>query len=257
MSGYTKLFSSILTSTIWQEPKETKLLWITMLAMSNRDGVIEGSVPGLAKTAGLTIEEVVDGLQRLKDKDFWSRTKTNEGRRIEDVDGGWRLLNHSKYRELMNADERREYNRRKQAESRARQASKSVKDVNDIGNMSALSAHTDTREQIPDTKIPLAAKPRARNELCDSLARACGLNPLEMTPRSAQSCAVAAAQIRKVSPNADEQEFSRRALNYRSRFDGAALTPRALCDHWAGLDRTPLPRNQNPAPTAADHEKPF
>lgn len=142
MAGYTKLFSSILTSTIWQEPKETKVLWITMLAMANKDGVVEGSVPGLAHVSGLTIDETVAALKRLLEKDFWSRSKEHEGRRIEEIDGGWRLLNHDKYRALMSAEERKEYNRRKQAEGRAkvRGESQSVSaNVNDMSMTPSVS----------------------------------------------------------------------------------------------------------------------
>lgn len=51
MSGYTKLFSSIIDSTIWRESKETKIVWITMLAKADRYGVVEASLPGLADAA--------------------------------------------------------------------------------------------------------------------------------------------------------------------------------------------------------------
>jgi hypothetical protein len=47
-----------------------------------------------------------------------SRTKTDKGRRIEEIDGGWRLINYVKYRELQDDEERREYFRVKKAESR-------------------------------------------------------------------------------------------------------------------------------------------
>ena len=52
---YTKLFTSILDSTVWQEGLETKVVWITLLAMADREGKVDGSVPGLAKRAGVTI----------------------------------------------------------------------------------------------------------------------------------------------------------------------------------------------------------
>ena len=120
MAGYTKLFNSILGSTIWRESKETKILWITMLAMAERTGKAICTVPGLAAFAGLTIEETERGLSDLLSPDKYSRTKEHGGRRIEVVDGGWLLLNHSKYRAMMSADERREYKRAKQAEYRDR-----------------------------------------------------------------------------------------------------------------------------------------
>ncbi len=138
MTGYSKLFGSIITSTIWREDKETKILWITMLALKDKNGIVEGSVPGLADMARLTLAETEESLQKLRDPDPHSRTKTREGRRIEDVDGGWFIINHEKWRNKMNADERREYLRIKQAEHRARQ-----QPVNKRKQKSTPSTHTD------------------------------------------------------------------------------------------------------------------
>lgn len=129
MAGYTKLFSTIVTSTIWREPKETKVLWITMLALANKDGVVEGSVPGLAHMAGLTREETDRSLSTLMAPDVDSRSQADDGRRVKVVDGGWFLVNHAKYRALMNADDRREYLRKKQAEYRRKQPSTNVSDT--------------------------------------------------------------------------------------------------------------------------------
>ena len=140
MSGFTKLFNSILYSTIWQEPNATRILWITMLAMSDKNGEVMASVPGLAKTAGITIPECRSGLETLMSPDPDSRTKDHDGRRIEEVDGGWNLLNHGKYRQLLSAEERKEYNRKKQAETRERTrraiAEQKLKPVNDAADLS-------------------------------------------------------------------------------------------------------------------------
>jgi hypothetical protein len=125
---FTKLFNSILDSTIWQEPKETKIVWITMLAMADRGGEIHASIPGLAVRAGVSLDECQNALNCLKSPDKFSRTKDHDGRRIADIDGGWRLLNHGKYRALLSAEERKEYNRRKQAEYRSNRKT----DVNDM-----------------------------------------------------------------------------------------------------------------------------
>ncbi len=120
MTGYTKLFGSILDSTIWQEAPETRLVWITMLAMKDWRQVVEASVPGLAKRAGVSLEACELALEKLEGPDPYSRTKEHEGRRIERVDGGWYILNGVKYRERMSADDRKEYKRVKAAEYRAR-----------------------------------------------------------------------------------------------------------------------------------------
>lgn len=121
MNGYTKLFGSLVGSTIWRsESKETKIVWITMLAMANRDGIVESSVPGLADFAKVSMEETVLALERLSNPDEYSRTPDNQGRRIEKVEGGWKILNHAKYREKLNLEERRAYLAKKQAEYRKR-----------------------------------------------------------------------------------------------------------------------------------------
>ena len=110
MSGYTKLFSTILASTIWRESNETRIVWITMLAMADKYGFVGGSVPGLADFARISIEDTERALEELKSPDEYSRTKDHGGRRIADVDGGWLIINYSKYRAKMSQDERREYN---------------------------------------------------------------------------------------------------------------------------------------------------
>lgn len=118
MSGFTKLFSSITDSTIWQEPDPTRIVWITMLAMADQRGRVDASVPGLASRARVTLEACVKALDTLRSPDQWSRTKDYDGRRIEDVDGGWLLLNHAKYRAERSQADRLEYQRNLMAERR-------------------------------------------------------------------------------------------------------------------------------------------
>lgn len=120
MAGYTKLFSSILASTIWEADMPTRIVWITLLAMADKDGIVEASIPGLSTFARVSIPEVEAALEVLKSPDPYSRTKTNEGRRIEPVDGGWFVINHAKFRNQIDGEERREYLRVKQAEYRAK-----------------------------------------------------------------------------------------------------------------------------------------
>lgn len=126
VQGYTKLFQSILASTIWREPNETRIVWITMLAMADKRGVVEASVPGLADMARVSLACCKRALKALQTPDRYSRTREHDGRRIEPVDGGWLLLNHGKYRAKLNADDRREYLKVKQRESRARRLSTGV-----------------------------------------------------------------------------------------------------------------------------------
>jgi hypothetical protein len=99
--NWSPLFGNILTSTIWQEPDATRLVWVAMLAMKDANGKVSASVPGLAHVARVSIEDTRKALKTLESPDPESRTKEHEGRRIEKVDGGWIILNHFKHREKL------------------------------------------------------------------------------------------------------------------------------------------------------------
>lgn len=107
MNGYTKLFGTIVTSTVWELDSDVRVVWITMLAMCDQHGEVMASVPGLAKVAGVSREACERALATFMAPDPDSRTTDFEGRRIEKVDGGWLLLNHAKYRKQMSIEERR------------------------------------------------------------------------------------------------------------------------------------------------------
>ncbi len=124
MNGYTKLFQSIVTSSVWQEPDETRLVWITMLALADQNGFVEASVPGLANVAKVSLEKTTEALVVLESPDKWSRSQEHEGRRIKAIEGGWVVLNHGKYRGKLSQSDRREYQRVKQAEYRKKRKSK-------------------------------------------------------------------------------------------------------------------------------------
>lgn len=126
MSSFTKLFNSIVTSTIWDEPDHVRLLWVTMMAMATKGGVVEASIPGLARLARISVDQCEDGLQRLSSPDKYSRTEEREGRRIEKVDGGWRLINYEKYRNMLSQEERRQYKTLKQRQYRANRGHSTV-----------------------------------------------------------------------------------------------------------------------------------
>lgn len=145
-SGYTKLFASITDSTIWQAPDATRLVWITMLALADQNGYVGASVPGLASRARVSMPDCLAALETFRQPDEWSRTPDYEGRRIVDADGGWFLLNHSKYRAIQDAEARREQARLAMAKLRAnRKESVTVSDVNSgDGRLAQEEAEEDT-----------------------------------------------------------------------------------------------------------------
>jgi hypothetical protein len=120
MAGFTKLFSEIVTSSIWCEDDKTRLVWVTLLALAGPDGVAKAALPGLAHAARVTLEECQMAMDKLQSPDPFSRSKEYEGRRVKEVDGGYQLLNYLKYRETMDSEERRMYKAYKQRQYRNR-----------------------------------------------------------------------------------------------------------------------------------------
>ena len=116
--AFTKLFGSITDSTIWCEPNETRLVWITMLAMADRHGYVGASVPGLAHRARVSVESTEAAIAKFLSPDPYSRSQDYEGRRIEEADRGWILLNYGRYRDMRDEEVRKEYERARKRKQR-------------------------------------------------------------------------------------------------------------------------------------------
>lgn len=119
--SYTKLSSSILTSTIWMEGPNIKLVWITLLVLADKNGEVTATIPGLAWTAGVPLQDCEAAINKFLAPDPYSRTPDDEGRRLERIEGGWSLLNHQKYRLMAGKDEQKSSNAQRQQRWRDRQ----------------------------------------------------------------------------------------------------------------------------------------
>lgn len=158
---YTKLFSSITASTVWGEPYATRIVWVAMLAMADARGEVYGSVPGLARHANVTTDEARAALASFCAPDPDSRTDDNEGRRIEDIDGGWRLLNHAKYAAIRSEAERREYKRQWDRDNRP----------SGHARQSDSPTASDKSPSIPTAPTPPALTPALRARAKDKTCR--------------------------------------------------------------------------------------
>jgi hypothetical protein len=165
MVGFTKLFSSIVHSTVWREKDHVRLVWITMLALADKNGNVEASIPGLADAARVTIKECEDALERFQKPDKYSRSVEHEGRRVKPVDGGWLLLNYEKYRGKLVAEKKREQNAERQRRFREKQNNAPVTPGNVTVTRNAQSeaeseaeAYTEEKKKIDGTKAPSKAK---------------------------------------------------------------------------------------------------
>ena len=94
--GFVKLYGDqLLNSTVWVTTSvETRMVWITMLLLSDQHGIVQASIPGLAKQAGVSIKDVEKAMEVFTNPDKYSRSREYAGRRAEPIDGGGLVLNY-------------------------------------------------------------------------------------------------------------------------------------------------------------------
>jgi len=127
MGGFAKLHSGIVDSSIWTEDHATRIVWITFLAKADASGNVIGCQQRLAASANVSIDEYDIAIEKLSSPDPESKTPDEEGRRIVPIQGGWRLVNHAKYRAKRDSETRKEQNREAQKRRRERAKNASAK----------------------------------------------------------------------------------------------------------------------------------
>jgi len=158
MSGYTKLFSSILMSSIWEESTETRLVWVTLLALADQHGHVDGTVKSLARVSRVSVEECQGALACLLGPDVDDRSGVLDGRRIVPEAGGWRLVNHAAYRSRMSADERRERDKLRKRNARLSAASPQTSEiVRDVSQAEAEAEASPKAKAEQNTKSTRSA----------------------------------------------------------------------------------------------------
>ncbi len=110
---YNKIFTKILDSSIWLEQAHVRLVWITMIAMQDKDGLVSLSgVGNVAQRARVSDQEAADAIHILESPDTRNPGQEHEGRRLERIPGtGWVVINSKKYRDIVFAEEARRLNR--------------------------------------------------------------------------------------------------------------------------------------------------
>ena len=96
---FVKLDCGIIHSSLWAEDSDTKICWITLLLLADATGFVRAAASAIAREAGISAEVARRSLDLFQGPDDESRTPDNQGKRIERVDGGYRVLNYEKYRE--------------------------------------------------------------------------------------------------------------------------------------------------------------
>jgi len=146
--GFTKLFNSIITSSIWSEDDKVRIMWITMLASTDASGHVTGSIPGMAAIARMSLQEAEQSIAALCSPDPYSRSKEYDGRRLIEADGGWLIVNYAKYRQRRDPEKRREQNR----EAKRRQREKESGCQQDVSQSQPKSAQAEAEAEAEADK---------------------------------------------------------------------------------------------------------
>lgn len=152
---YVKVYVEFLESTLWWgENEQTRLIWITLLVAADWEGIYHGTLPGLAGKARVSLEDAERAIERLMTPDKHSRTPDNDGRRVEKIDGGFKLLNYQKYRDKQTP--KQEQDARDQAAARARKKAAVTPDASDatLTNQTVLSLESQSESESRSERNP-------------------------------------------------------------------------------------------------------
>lgn len=119
---FAKIFESLWGGSMVGQP-DAQLVFVFLLAHSNRDGFVDEHPSKIAALTGLPAERVEVALRLLEAEDPASRSPEEAGRRILLVDAhrawGWLIVNHAKYRAMRDEEQRREEARARMRRRRA------------------------------------------------------------------------------------------------------------------------------------------
>lgn len=161
MGEFSLLHGSILNSSVWVlGTKEERIVWITILAMKDREGVVKSSMVGLADRAKVTLKECEAAVRKFEGPDKHDTSKVDGGRRLRAVPGGWQVVNHEYYR--YSSDERREQWRMAKAAQRARIASGNGGGGQAVGH--GIGRYLQNKDAPPEVVTDVMAKVQAEDE---------------------------------------------------------------------------------------------
>lgn len=167
MNGFALLWGKILQSSIWvKESKETRLVWITLLAMKDFEGKILSSVIGLADRAKVSPDECRAALAVLLAPDPDDTSGVENGVRIREIAGGWQVVNHDLYR--FSTEAKREFWRQSKAEQRKKKKRPARRSKPSPGEHLAVQAEANGDTATADA-IAAAPADRIEQERLDAL----------------------------------------------------------------------------------------
>ena len=152
MSGYTKLFNSILMSSVWEESADTRIVWVTLLALADQNGHVDGTVKSLARVARVPLDACQTALATFLEPDPMDRSGVEDGRRIRPDAGGWLIINHGLYRHRMSLDDRRHRDKVRKRVARAAASASCPQTSESVRDVSQAEAEADTDVRTRESK---------------------------------------------------------------------------------------------------------
>ena len=154
---YVKLDCNLVTSTIWNESSDTRIVWIYLLVSADPEGVVRVTVPGIATQCGIGIDIVREALAKFAAPDPDSRSSKHEGRRIRierEPQFEIHLLNYEDYRNKDHTHAARQARYREKLKLRGGDASLPSRDASRAsrvtgGDASRSRSKSSTKDSCP------------------------------------------------------------------------------------------------------------
>lgn len=102
-----------------------------------------------------------------------------------------------------------------------------------VNEQDGRGAGRSPESDIESVEKTSSSRRRERDPLFDALANACGMRLDAMTKEAARLCGIAAAEIR--AAGGDVVDVSPAIARYRRRYPDAAVTPKAIANHWPSI----------------------
>jgi hypothetical protein len=159
---YGKIFASTFTGSMVGSGSDVFAVWAYIIAHTGPDSIVEINPCLVSVQIGLTRDAVDKVIDLLCSPDHASRSKVEEGRRIEKIgEYSYHVINHSHYRGLRTADDRRAQNREAQKRFREKKSDR----VSQYSKQSArISAHAESdavSETYTNPNPPLPPFPKS------------------------------------------------------------------------------------------------
>jgi hypothetical protein len=168
---YGKIFSSMYDGSLYGQ-WEAIVTMQQLIVLCDIGGVVDMTPQAIAARTSIPLEIIQKGIELLMQPDKYSRTPDCDGRRIELIDDrrpwGWHIVNYDKYRFMASAEEKREADRVRIAEKRAKsRVSQDVAESRDQSQQVANVAYAEAEEEVKKIYVAHATDRDLEKQILD------------------------------------------------------------------------------------------